>query len=237
MNKNIVIMADESFYYTWIHLGLDISEIEQKVEKEIGHVTATDIIANKMIERIPKIRSLSSKSIILWKTKVTVDNDRYHKLIKRYSACIDTTYTFIVNDAKNLLRLLHAFDKGASFDDVDILANARWIGLNTPFAPLIVTEDRDLLGFGHMISSYLGLPIAFLSVFEVLRLANIQHAMLAYFEYYNLPLKTTIQIGEQISAKKFEAEISNLVRKAKIAFHPTLRKHDSIRRITRQARH
>jgi hypothetical protein len=119
---------------------------------------------------------------------------------------------------------------------VDLLANARWISMNTPFQPFIATEDRDLLGFGHMLSSYLGLPLGFLSVFEILVLADLQTSLSAYFKYSKLPMMTTIRLGDQISAAILERDVSNLARKTKICFHPTLRKRDSIRRITRQMR-
>jgi len=233
MDRQRVIIADESLYKTWIGLGLDVSDMEL-IEKKFGAIIATNEIADNILKWLR--RTLSSPYIIVWSKTIKSDNDKYLKLVQKYSPEITQTFSSIKSDTKNLLKLLHTFDKGASFTDVSLLANARWIGLNTPFEPVIVTEDRDLLGFGHIISSYLGLPFSFLSLFEILRTTDMQHTLPSYFQYCKIPLKTAIEIGQHFSPKDLERDINALVRKTKIAFHPTLRRKDNIRRITRQIR-
>lgn len=233
MNKERVIVADESLYKTWICLDLDIAGIET-VEQRLGSVIATNEIADSILRWLR--RPLSSELIIVWKQRVTSDNVRYLEMTQQYSLKKNQARADIKRYTKTLFGLLQTLDRGVSLTDVSLLANAQWIGLNTPFEPVVVTEDRDLLGFGHIVSSCLGLPLGFLSLFEVLRSTGMEHILPLYFRHCDIPLTTAIEMRHPFSRGDLERDINALTRKTKIAFHPTLRRGDSIRRITRQTR-
>lgn len=219
IERSLVLLADKSLYDTWIRLNIDVSCLE-KVGEELGRILAPNRIESKVLESIRRMR-ISSQQSIVWKTRVKEDNKNYLNLLGQFTHDIPMTLFMIENETKTLLKLLNKLDEGASEDDVDLMSNAKWIRLNTTFEPMIITDDRDLLTCGHIISSFFGLTIGFLSGFEVFRLLNLDNAFIEYCKYYRLG-EDLDNASNSWSKEELELKISNVLKKARIACHPSL---------------
>jgi len=154
------------------------------------------------------------------------DNAAYLKVLNDFSGDIQDTIANIENETKLVLEILHTLSQGISFEDADLLANAMWIRLNTDFEPLVITDDRDLLFYGHLLSSFFGITLGFLSCFEVLRLLELDGPLIDYCQHYELP-EDLKDLYHNWSKLDLETAISDLLRKGKIACHPCPRGRDT----------
>lgn len=227
----MVLIADKSLYDTWIRLDIDISSLEDIGEK-LGTILATNRITDTVLKGIRRIRNISSANLMIWNTKVRKDNAEYLKILGETPYDLSAILAKIEDEANLMLRVLHKLDQGASLDDVDLITNARWIRLNTRFEPLIITDDRDLLTCGHILSSFFGLTLGFLSSFEILRLMELDEPLIRYCGSYNLNTDLG-NIDNTWSKKTLERNVSSVMKKARIACHPNLRRNDSLFRIIR----
>lgn len=212
-------------------MDIDISSLEE-IEKKLGKILATNSVTNTVLESIGRIRTISSKQLVVWKARVTKDNEAYLNILGESSYDILRTLAEIENETRSLLKILHKLDQGASWHDVDLITNGRWIRLNTEFEPLIISDDRDLLTCGHILSSFLGLTLGFLSSFEILRLMELNDSFIKYCGHYGLNGHLG-SINNTWSKEALEREVTNAMRKARIACHPNLRRNDSCLRIIR----
>lgn len=229
-HRKIVLVGDKSLYDIWQLADFDVALME-KVEERLGKLLATDNLAEKALGNL-KYKRLSSKQLLIWKAKISSDNDAYHKILSEGSADSIATAKDIEEETGSILDILKKIDAGVSFDDVDLLANARWIRMNTRFEPLIITDDRDLLTCGHALSSFFGLTLGVLSAFEILRLSELHELIPKYCHYYKLRSNAQV-IDKKWSRNELEDELTEAMRKSKLACHPTLRGSDSFARITR----
>lgn len=203
----------------------------EKAEERLGKLLVTDNLAKSVLES-PKYKRLLSEQLIVWKTKILDDNQAYHEILGEASADLVATTKEIEEETHFILKIFKKIDAGMSFDDVDLIANAKWIRTNTRFEPLTVTDDRDLLTCGHALSLFFGLNLGFLSAYEVLRLSELDELIPQYCRYYEL--KSNVRAIEKTWSKvELQNEITEAMRKSKIACHPTLRSADSLARITR----
>lgn len=229
--KNVVLLADEGLYEVWITLKLDIREFE-KLEKTIGLILAIDSTYDSMLKKLKGYR-LNSVQNLLWKKTLESNNTNFWKILGENSPNLTETCGLIEERCNCFLEVIRKIDRGTSKEDAALVANAQWIRLNTSFEPVIVSEDRDLLTTGHFISSYYGLTIGFLSVFEILRLAELDLALPDYCRNITIGTLELGMIDPGISKRDLEEEISKLMKKSKISCHPTLRRHDRVSLIIR----
>lgn len=195
----------------------------------MGKILATNRTTNTVLESIRKMRTISAQQLLVWKTRVTEDNKAYLNVLGESSYDIPTTIAEIEDETERVLEVLHKLDQGASRNDVDLMTNARWIRLNTKFEPLIISDDRDLLTCGHILSSFFGLTLSFLSSFEILRLMELDEPFIRYCKYYTLS-EDLGSINNTWSKEALEIGISNAMRKARIACHPSPRGTGSLLR-------
>jgi uncharacterized protein YkuJ len=225
-----VLVIDKSLYDIWALLGFDVSSFE-KAEERLGKLLTTDNIAEKVLGSLNDKR-LSSQQLIVWKAKISNDNQIYHEVLGEVSGDLAATAKEIEEETHFLLKVFKKIDAGMSFDDADLVANAKWIRTNTRFEPLIVTDDRDLLTCGHALSLFFGLALGFLSAYEVLRLSDLGELIPEYCRHY--ALRGNVRAFEKRWSKvELQNELTEAMRKSKLACHPTLRNNDSFERITR----
>jgi len=206
----------------------------EKVEERLGTILTPDRIVNKVLKSIDRMRNIDPQDKIIWKEKVRKDHQEYLKILGKIPFDLPTILKIIEEDAKRMLEVLHKLDPGASLDDVALIANARYIRLNTDLEPLIITDDRDLLTCGHILSSCFGLTLSFLSNFEILRLVEPDENLIKqYCDYYTLKIVLG-NIEDAWSKRTLERTVSNMMKKAKIACHPNLRSNDSLFKIIRR---
>lgn len=206
----------------------------EKVEERLGTILTPDRIVNKVLKSIDSMRNIDPQDKIIWKEKVRKDHQEYLKILGKIPFDLPTILKIIEEDAKRMLEVLHKLDPGASLDDVALIANARYIRLNTDLEPLIITDDRDLLTCGHILSSCFGLTLSFLSNFEILRLVEPDENLIKqYCDYYTLKIVLG-NIEDAWSKRTLERTVSNMMKKAKIACHPNLRSNDSLFKIIRR---
>jgi len=227
----VVLIADKSLYDIWIRLDIDISSLEN-IEEKLGTILATNRTTDVVLKRIRRIRNMTSPKLMVWNAKVRKDNAEYLKILGKTPYDLSAIVADIESETNLMLRVLHKLDQGASLDDVDLIANARWIRQNTKFEPIIVTDDRDLLTCGHSLSSFFGLALGFLSSFEILRLVKLNKPFIRYCSYYALSTDLG-NLDDAWSRQTLEREVSGVMKKARIACHPNLRRNDSILRIIR----
>lgn len=210
----------------------------EKIEEQLGKIILTNPIATSVLESIRKMRAISPRKFVVWKTWVTADNEAYLNILGESSYDILATIAEIENETKTILGVLRKLNQGASWNDVNLMANARWIRLNTKFEPLVISDDRDLLTCGHFLSSFFGLILGFLSSFEIFRLMELYEPLTKYCNHYTLS-EDLGNINNSWSKEALETEISSIMRKAKIACHPSFRgtssqrARDLLRTITR----
>jgi len=229
--KNVVLLADDGLYEVWITLNLDIREFE-KLEKCIGPIIAINSTYDSMLKKLERY-SLETVQNLLWKKILDINNEDFWRILRKNSPNLTETCDLIEERCKCFLKVIKKIDQGTSKEDVSLVANAQWIRSNTSFEPVVVTEDRDLLTTCHFISSYYGLTIGFLSVFEILRLAELNLALPEYYRNIGIESLEPGMIDPDISRRDLEEEISKLMKKSKISCHPTLRRNDRISRIIR----
>jgi len=205
----------------WIDLHLDVSYIEE-IQQRLGKIFATNSIANSVLEKLERKRDVDSRELVVWKTKIALDNHAYVDFLAEFSYDSNQTIAQIEHETKSLLKILHKLDQGASYNDANLLANARWIRLNTKHEPLIISDDRDLLTCAHVLSSFFGLTLGFLSSFEVLRLAELDEPFTRCCSHFGLS-QSLAGIEYEWSKAALETEISSALRKARIACHPSPR--------------
>lgn len=194
----------------------------ETIEEELGKIIITNPIATEVLERIRTMRTLSSQQLMVWKTRVREDNEAYLNILRESSCDIPTTIAEIKNETKTVLEVLRKLNQGVSWSDVNLITNARWIRLNTKFEPVVISDDRDLLTCGQILSSFFGLILGFLSSFEILRLVELDEPFIKYCNYYTLS-EDLGSINNTWSKEALKTEISNVMREAKIACHPSLR--------------
>lgn len=214
-----------------MRLGIDVSFLEN-AEKELGPIIATDRIKDMTIETIKRMHKLAPEDRIVWRTRLEGDNGKYGAILEDSAPDLGETLRSIAVISDRILAVLHKLDPGASVDDADLIANARWIRSKTDRETIVVSDDRDLLTCGHVISSFFGTLLGFLSTFEFLRLSGLTELLSQYCEYYSLQTGTG-PIEQVWSKEDLEASITSAMRKARLACHPNLRSHDPLSRITR----
>ena len=225
----MVLLADKSLYDVWIRVDVDVSFLE-KAEKDIGKILVSNNIADSVLI---SIKRMPAKQMLVWKTKVKSDNDAYLKVLAEYSKDISQVFKQVKDETKAILQVLQKLDAGASEDDVDLIANSKWIRQNTLLEPLIITDDRDLLTCGHILTSFFGLTLGFLSCFELMRLAGLDDPFVKYCKYYKIESECR-PIENRWLKETLEVEISNSLRKAKIACHPSPRGTGSLLKTIRR---
>ena len=188
----------------------------------MGLILATNCTENRVLESIGRMRAITSEQAVVWKTRVREDNKAYLSIIGQFSHDISATIAEIDKETGLTLGVLQKLDPGGSWDDVNLIANARWIRGNAKLEPFIISDDRDLLTCGHILSSFFGLTLGFLSSFEILRLMELDEPFVRYCSHYSLS-KDLASITSTWSKEALEREICDVMRKSKIACHPSLR--------------
>jgi hypothetical protein len=205
----------------WINLDIDIAYLE-KIQERLGKIFATNLVASSLLDKLTRKRNVGSRELVAWKTKIAIDNQLYIDFLTKSSRDSNKTIDLIENETKSLLEVLHKLDQGASHDDANLLANARWIRLNTQYEPLIVSDDSDLLTCAHVLSSFFGLTLGLLSSFEILRLTELDEPFNRCCSYFGLS-ENLISLENEWSQTELETEVSDALRKGKLACHPSPR--------------
>lgn len=217
---NVVLIADENLYDIFIRESIDIRHLEL-IEREIGPLFLTNSVASKINDKIPSISS-DPQVIIPWRNKVQRDNCNYFSFLSNINEDVQGLLDKISEYQKYIKQILNKFDGGStSCEDLEIFANAVWIGLNTSSMPFVLTDDKDLLGFGHLVASYLGFPVVMLSIYEILVIAQDFDALPRYCKFWKLPLPERIRSACPFPINKFGKDYQLFVKNTKIGFHPT----------------
>lgn len=211
------MIPDETFYELWINLDLGLSKLEE-IEKKMGKLLAPNLVESNLQGKLGKKLKIDSMSLMTWKKKLVMDNDAYHEFIKKISKDWGATLAEIDGDTEFLSAIVKKLDAGISRVDVSLLANARWIRSKSEYEPLIVTDDSDLLASAHAFSSFFGLSLGCLSVFELLRLTKVEEPLAKCCEYFNID-KGVAGIDHAWSKTDLEKSITNVLKKGKLACH------------------
>jgi hypothetical protein len=228
-----VFIADKTLYDTWIQSDIDVSVLEEMAER-IGKILATDYTAAEVMESIKKNRKLLPEQSFLWRTKVDLDNKIYQDILAQPHD-LARALREIEEGVVSIKEVLHKIEPGASYEDILLISTARWIRRNTDFEPFIISDDRDLLTCGHMVSSFFGLSLGFLSGFELLRLMNRHDSFKKYCEHYELNSQVGSVETKWLKEPLVES-LEDVVRASKVAFHPTLGSRDRLSRMIRHRR-
>jgi hypothetical protein len=226
IEREIVLVADKSLYDVWIRVGIDVKLLEE-VEMKLGKILATNFVHDKVLDSMKKMAGLPSGQIMIWKTKIDLDNEAYLDVLRGHYMDVTAIIKYIEDETVAVLGVLKKLDAGASEDDVALIVNSKWVRQNTRFEPLIITDDRDLLTCGHILTSFFGLTIGFLSCFELLRLMEMDEPFSRYCKHYDLD-PTYGFIDDAWSKQELELRISSSLRKAKISCHPSLKGRGSL---------
>ncbi|MEM2146096.1 MAG: hypothetical protein QW279_12095 [Candidatus Jordarchaeaceae archaeon] len=224
--REIVLIADKSLYDVWICADIDVTFLDE-ITIRLGKILAIDSVYDKVVDNINKMGKLSSSQRIVWQTRIKQDNKAYLDVLRSQSMNVAHIIDHIKEETATVLCVLQKLDAGASEDDVALIVNSKWLRQNTRFEPLIITDDRDLLTCGHIITSFFGLTIGFLSCFELLRLMEMNEAFDRYCKYYNLDPQYGF-IDDVWTKQELEQKVSSSLRKAKISCHPSLKGSGSL---------
>ncbi len=188
----------------------------------MGKVLAPNLVESNMQFKIRKNRKLDAMSTIAWKQKIALDNNAYVQFIKGISLDWEASLAEIDADTDFLLGLIKKIDAGVSKVDASLLANARWIRGRSPFEPLVLTDDGDLLSSAHMLSSFFGISLGFLSTFEALRLAKIESPLSECCRYFGIKGGFG-SLTNAWTKQALESSLSTFLKKGKITCHPNKR--------------
>ena len=229
-----LIVADQVLYESFVRSGLDVSDLE-RIEKTEGQVMAIPTIAEKVQRSLEKNADLDPSIVAGWKQKVRIDSKKFSDYFQAYSPNSDRTRAEIEQYVDNFARAIRMLDVGASQDDCEVLGYAIWIGSNSSSQVCIATDDRDLLGAGHLIVSYLGIRVNIRSIFEILKCADMSDALQKYCPYNEIGQDISYRAGDKVDAKVLHEYMGDLARKAKLAVHPSLSRGAHIKSVIRQS--
>lgn len=204
-----------------INLDIDICSLDQ-IEQKFGKILLPNVIAEKITKKVARKRNITSRELILWQKRISLDNQAYIELIENSSDDALSVLRIIENSTSALHGILQKLDQGISIEDVSLIANASWIRENTSYEPLIITDDSDLLASGHVLSSFFGISIGFLSSYEILRLVDLDAPFVKCCNYYGLNISST-DLSHTWSKEELENHIAIVLQKGKLACHPNKR--------------
>jgi hypothetical protein len=213
----MVIIPDETFYEMWINLDIDISKLEE-IETKIGKFLATNLVASNILDKLNGKRKMNWQELLVWKTKLSIDNEAYREFVERFSGDWGATITEIETETESLLQVFQKLDAGISKVDASLLANARWIRSKSHYEPLILTDDSDLLASGHVLASFFGISLGCLSSFEALRLTRTDEPLSNCCKYFKIE-GDFAGLDRSWSKKDLEINISKVLKKGKLACH------------------
>lgn len=192
----------------------------EEISKNIGTILAPDSTKNKLTSALNRKQRIVDTQRLIWKKRVELDNQAYYDSLYNFSQDVVGALAEINKEAECILGILKKLNPGTSSHDADLLANAKWFRLNTECEPLVISDDRDLLTCGHLISSFFGLALGLLSAFEILRIMGSSEQLSKYCHHYSLN-ENLNSINSPWSKEDLEKELSNILKKGKIACHPS----------------
>ena len=222
------LLADQSLYEICIDCQIDIAELE-KIESIFGNLMIQNSIADNLYQKLNSSR-LKSSQIVVWKTKIGIDNQYYNEFMQSYATDDTDPFKSIKENAINLSLMIHKIDKGISPDDSTVFGTAQWIRQNTDYEPIIISDDTDLLTWGQMISSFFGVTIIFLSSSELFRLADLEGPFEKCCRHFDIELRENNEFNQSWSKEELKANLSSAINKGRLACHPNTKLINFFRR-------
>jgi hypothetical protein len=215
------IVADQALYKTFV--GADINESAlEAIERQSGPVIAVPKIYDPIRKWISSGVCGTPQIEAVWKLRVFNDGQRYRTAISAYQA--GNADVELSQYEERYSRAIHLLNGAAAPDDCAIVAFAAWVSERLGVGAVVVTDDSDLLSAGHLLASYLGASFGVKSVFDVLKECNMDSAMTKYCRYTSVADDFWYRPGGEVTSETFQAYLTQLARKAKLAMHPNVRR-------------
>jgi hypothetical protein len=225
------LLADENLFHVLIHQNLDVTDLET-IEDSIAPIVISDSVYTSMIKKLAPLDIVVRTG---WTTALWIRRQRLENLLALERRDPFKSLDEIKVLCSEILPIIHQFSPAVSETDGSLIAAAYWIRARTRIEPVLVTEDRGMLFACHLVSSYFGIALGVLSIFELMRLAGNEDYVAAYCEHYDTnPPRLTYPLAA--SRGKVSEEIGRLLSDAKLSTHPHIRAPDNYRRISPRSR-
>jgi len=194
--SKIILFPDENIYKIWINSDtLELKELED-IEKLVGEFILIPKFYENLKNYLHRIKYRIQEKYLVYKNKIKLDNDRYFEILKDIDY---EKFEMQLEDLRTNLKVVtRKINQGISRDDIDLIANAFLISMElnqknklehkriSDCIPFIISNDSDILYSCNIISSYFGLRIIYLSIFELIRLCYfIQNYKYGMSKLYN----------------------------------------------------
>jgi hypothetical protein len=218
-----LILADENFFISLYFSNLSLNILDN-IEKNLGIF----LLTNEEFENITKKTSkyMSSINQILWNTSLSRYNQNYNNILIEISNNKKIKVELVYNIINELTMLIHKIIKqhcaGISIQDAKIYAISYYLRRNTNYEPIIVSDDSDINLHGNFISSYFGLALIELSIFELIRIYNEKELIENYAHYKKIDRLKIYEMSHKLKKNQYEPEIKKLFSKGLLKTHPKI---------------
>ena len=216
-----ISVADQGFFQSFMECGGTVKEFEQ-VEALTGEILSV----SSQTEKIKRVAMRETGAeYILWARKIEDGPDKLINIWRRINHTppdyreIEGQIKIAVNEIKSTINLI---DSGISGEDLEVIGTAVWLGEITGELVTVLADDRDLLSSAHLICSYTGKKVNFLSTYEVLIKMELIHLIKPHLNNYDLTPE--LIPTDALDRNQLELNLNQLARKARLGFHPSLRK-------------
>lgn len=213
-------MADQGFFQSFIECGGTIKEFEQ-VEAFTGEILSV----TSQIDKIKKaIKEKTRGEYILWVSKIDYGPIELVNIWREIYGGPPDYYQIVseIEDAeKEIKSTINMIDSGISQEDLEVIGTAIWLGELTNKIVTILSDDRDLLTSGHLICSYRGKKVHFVSTYELLMKMEWTDMAECYLDHFDIPSEQIL--SDNLNSTQLESNLNLLIKKARLGFHPSLR--------------
>ena len=223
----ICLIADQNLFHVLIEQDVDVSSLDF-IEDSVAPIIVVDTTYDGIRGKLDGF-DVMKKTV--WGNALWVRSQRYENLLASGRRDKFDSLREVLSFRETLLPFVHKFNPGVSDDDATLMAAAYWIRMRTKTEPVIVAEDTDILISCHLISSYFGMSLGILSVFELMRLANFEDYVAAYCAHTGTPMPR-LTYPNAVSRGDISAEIARLLGSASLSVHPRVRPPKTVHTIS-----
>lgn len=228
--KENILLFDENFYYFLFNNEYGLGLLNE-IEISFGEVVIIDEMYN-LIETNYKTKlkfiDFNHFNNSPWRQILVNQSYRYNILTNQLGKSWFKDY----NEYNRLIKkIINKYHQGISKTDINLITNAYIIGkFSSNLAPVIVSNDEDIILSSHILTSILGIKITILSIYEILTyLKNFEYiqqcksSFKKYFDNKSNFFELTDLID--MSSKDLISNFTQIIKEGQITCHPKLRKN------------
>lgn len=237
MTRKLILVPDKCLFKSWIENNFNLSILDD-IEKTMGPIIISKYLLDDMINNEVN-KDVIAEFFIRnsWLINLSKYYDTYLKIIlhisKKYNISKDAIEKDMISNFKHFMRKYKSFNPGLAQDDIGLLLISQYIKQYTKYAPIIISDDSDLLIQGHLLSSFYGVPNTILSIYELLQYTNKKDILDDYVKYREIPKLNFTNFLQKNNKENILNELKILTNKNLLSFHPYLPDNENFLKSTR----